>query len=156
MQHMKIVSIIGLISFLVIGFSVGYYLGYDSGLGSGQDRAVEQSVTAFAFESDVIRVFTPLAQAVVESPVTIRGEAVGNWFFEASLPVTIVDSEDNNLGVGYVMTADEWMTTDFVSFEGTVSFTALPGTNGFILLQKDNPSGIPDLDDERRMPVRFK
>ena len=40
---------------------------------------------------NLIRVFSPVENQEITSPLTIEGEAVGNWFFEASFPVFLVN-----------------------------------------------------------------
>ena len=49
------------------------------------------------------------------------------------------------------------MTTEFVPFTSTVTFTApAAGTAGTLVLTKDNPSALPEFDDERRIPIVFR
>jgi hypothetical protein len=153
MQPKKIIT---LAVTLFLGVAIGFYIGYGVGYERNNDGDTMDDADKYVFESDVIKVTSPLSNSVISSPVTIKGEAVGNWFFEANLPIRITDNQGNQLGQGFAMTADEWMTTDFVSFEGTVSFDVRGNTEGYILLQKDNPSGLSEHNDERKMPIRFK
>jgi spore germination protein GerM len=53
------------------------------------------------------------------------------------------------------MTAEEWMTEEYVPFEATLSFNPPQTETGTLILSKDNPSGLPEHDDELRIPVRF-
>ena len=47
------------------------------------------------------------------------------------------------------------MTKDFVPFKAELEFS-LPSTEtGVLILEKDNPSGLPENDDELRIPIRF-
>jgi hypothetical protein len=49
------------------------------------------------------------------------------------------------------------MTTGYVPFEGTLEFTNTEyGDYGFLILQKDNPSGLPENDDAVEFKVLFK
>ena len=41
--------------------------------------------------ANLIRLETPLPNSTITSPLNIRGEARGVWFFEASFPVKIFD-----------------------------------------------------------------
>jgi hypothetical protein len=77
---------------------------------------------------------------------TVRGEARGNWFFEASFPLQVRDPNNTLVGQGIAMTTDNWMTTEFVSFEGKVIVENYSGPADLVLL-KDNPSGLPENDD---------
>lgn len=103
----------------------------------------------------LIRVTSPLAGATISSPVTITGEARGNWYFEASFPVKILDANGKELGVSYAQAQGEWMTTDFVPFRSTLTFSTPTTPTGTLVLEKDNPSGLPENADEIRIPVKF-
>ena len=102
-----------------------------------------------------IRVTVPLPNATVGSPLTIRGEARGNWYFEASFPVRLRDGNGKELAVAPAQAQGEWMTTEFVPFEVTLTFTAPETETGTLILEKDNPSGLPEHDASISIPVRF-
>src|SRR3989338_9226678 len=53
---------------------------------------------------DLIKVASPRANDLVTSPLLIKGEARGNWYFEASFPVNLFDEngEIAPLGPGWV------------------------------------------------------
>lgn len=114
-----------------------------------------------AEKAGVITVSSPLPESTVSaSPVIIKGRAVGNWFFEASAPVDIVNWDGLIIGQGYV-TVDQgydWMTTEMVPFTGAVSYDAnllAPYNYGWIIMKKDNPSGEPQFDDSLEFKVFF-
>lgn len=115
---------------------------------------VAQSSSSSAIITDVI-VSTPMPNSVVTSPLMVKGKARGNWFFEASLPVVLIDENGNQVGVAPAQAMAEWMTTDFVEFETTFTFQA-DSERGFLVIRKGNPSGLPENDAEVRMPVRFR
>jgi hypothetical protein len=49
------------------------------------------------------------------------------------------------------------MTADFVPFTATLNFTKPSyGNNGFLILKKDNPSGLPEHDDALEIQVKFE
>ncbi len=103
----------------------------------------------------VIQVSAPKPNAVVASPLTITGKARGTWYFEASFPVKIYDGYGRLLGSVPAQALSDWMTEDFVPFEAKLSF-AVPSTDsGTLVLEKDNPSGLPENADELRIPVKF-
>lgn len=104
---------------------------------------------------DLIRVTAPLPESVVTSPLTIRGEARGTWYFEASFPVSVIDGTGAVIGQGIAQAKGEWMTTEFVPFEATIDFTAPPTGTGAVILSKDNPSGLPENDAQIIIPIRF-
>lgn len=98
---------------------------------------------------DLIVIDSPLVGESVSSPITVSGKARGNWYFEASFPIDVVDVDGNLLGQGYATAEGEWMTSEYVPFKGTVNFKA-PITSSStirIVFKKDNPSGLPENDD---------
>ena len=101
-----------------------------------------------------IHVSEPDANTVVSSPLTVRGEARGTWYFEASFPVRLLDSSGNELAVAPAQAQDDWMTIDFVPFEVTLTYTTTSAT-GSLVLEKDNPSGEPQNAASIVIPVRF-
>ncbi|HBD05097.1 TPA: hypothetical protein DCZ32_01410 [Candidatus Uhrbacteria bacterium] len=107
-------------------------------------------------KSNLIRVFDIEQYSKIESPLIVSGEARGYWFFEASFPVRVIDSDEKELGVGIAQAKSEWMTQDFVPFEVTIEFVKPETEIGWIVLEKDNPSGLPENADELRVPVRFR
>jgi len=107
-------------------------------------------------QTDDVVLYTPSRNANISSPLTISGKARGSWFFEASFPISLLDSEGNILGQGIAQAQGDWMTSDYVPFTATITFTAdsqITNTVGTLVLQKDNPSGLPEHDDSLRVPV---
>lgn len=111
--------------------------------------------TSTPTSTEPVVVFSPQVNAVITSPVTISGQARGLWFFEASFPVKIVDANGQLLGIAPAQAQADWMTEDFVPFQTIVEFTQPSTSSGFIVLAKDNPSGLPEHDAEIRLPIRF-
>jgi len=105
---------------------------------------------------NLIRINNPRPNDLVESPLFIKGEARGFWFFEADFPVKLFDGNGFLLGITPAQAQGDWMTEDFVSFQTTLLF-AVPSTpKGRLILEKDNPSGLPEQADELIIPVYFK
>lgn len=105
---------------------------------------------------DLIRVDSPRPNTLVSSPLKITGQARGTWFFEASFPARILDSNGVELGVVPVQALGEWMTTDFVSFSTELKFDAPQTKTGKLILEKDNPSGLPENNDSLIVPIKFE
>ena len=105
---------------------------------------------------DLIRVTAPLPNSRISSPLTIKGEARGNWYFEASFPVKLLDGNGNQIAIIPAQAQGEWMTRDYVPFEITLIFNQPNAPTGTLVLEKDNPSGLPEHADEFRIPVRFR
>jgi hypothetical protein len=106
-------------------------------------------------KSDLIRVRAPQAGATVASPLQVTGEARGTWYFEADFPITLLDAEDRVLAQSHAQAQGEWMTQDFVPFAGELRFEAPATSTGTLVIEKANPSGLPEHADELRLPVRF-
>lgn len=105
--------------------------------------------------SDLIRVETPRSGDAVASPLRIRGEARGNWYFEANFPIRLFDANGKELAVLPVQAQGDWMTTNFVPFDAIMKFPDPETETGTLVLEKDNPSGLPEYAAELRIPVRF-
>jgi uncharacterized protein YkuJ len=103
-----------------------------------------------------VSVDNPEANAIVTSPLTISGEARGTWFFEASFPVELRDGGGNVIASGIVQAQTEWMVESFVPFYLQLTFSDPETATGSLALIKDNPSGLPENDDEIIIPVRFE
>ncbi len=117
----------------------------------GDDKDM-QSVNS---EKEVI-VSNVIPDQAISSPLSILGWAKGNWFFEANLPIKIVD-ENNNIILAHFGTAQgDWMTSEMVPFKSTLDFKSGEAVKGYLVISKDNPSGLPENDASFKIPVRFK
>lgn len=105
---------------------------------------------------DLIKVSSPQPNMVVKSPLVVKGEARGNWYFEASFPVHLFDDDGKELAVAPAQAQGEWMTMDFVPFEVTLNFDKPKTSTGTLVLKKDNASGLPEYDDSISIPVKFQ
>lgn len=111
-----------------------------------------------AEKSERIVMISPQPLESISSPVTVTGQARGNWFFEASFPVVIVNWDGLIIGEGFATADGDWMTTEFVPYTAEVYFSPDPNAysqNGAIILQRDNPSGLPEYDEALEIPVVF-
>lgn len=104
---------------------------------------------------DLIHVTAPLANVFVQSPLIVKGEARGNWYFEASFPVKIFDSTGKQLGVVVAQAQGDWITTNFVPFQATLNFEKPTTETGTVVFIKDNPSGLAANDASVVIPVYF-
>ncbi|MDP2668381.1 MAG: Gmad2 immunoglobulin-like domain-containing protein [bacterium] len=107
-------------------------------------------------KADLIQLESPRPNEIVRSPLVLLGQARGNWFFEASFPVFLVNWDGLIIAQGIATAKSEWMTADFVPFEATLEFTADKNAyspRGALILRKDNPSGLPEHDDALEIPV---
>lgn len=107
-------------------------------------------------ENAEVIISAPTWGQTVNSPMTVTGRAKGNWFFEANLPVRLEDQNGKVLAQKGAQADGEWMTTDYVSFSVVLEF-AQPSTEyGRLVIEKDNPSGLPQNDASYAIPIRFR
>ena len=109
-----------------------------------------------ASKPDLIKVENVKPNQLVRSPLVVRGEARGYWFFEASFPVKLYDGDGNLLAVKPAQAKSDWMTENFVPFEVTLEFSSPDTEIGTLVLEKDNPSGLPEHADSISIPVKFR
>jgi hypothetical protein len=102
---------------------------------------------------DLIRVDSPRPNQTIQSPILIKGEARGYWFFEATFPIKLIDENGEIIASYYAQTKNEWMTEDFVSFGAELDFEIADTQKGTLVLEKSNPSDLPENYDELRIPV---
>lgn len=125
---------------------------------AGQTWVPPAPLTATSTIERLPRVSYPQPDQVVLSPLTVTGEAPGNWFFEASLPVKLLDASGQQLAVAPAQAQGDWMTTNYVPFQATLTFatsTVASSTIGTLIIAKDNPSGLPENDQQMAIPIRF-
>jgi hypothetical protein len=106
-------------------------------------------------KTDMIEVDAPLPSALVSSPLVVTGRARGGWYFEASFPVKLIDANGKVLAEGPAQAQGDWMTSEFVPFKITLTFSKPSTQTGTLILHNDNPSGLPQNDKEVRIPVTF-
>ncbi len=98
---------------------------------------------------------SPQPHQAISTPLTVTGKAKGHWFFEANAVLRLLDAQQREIASGTVQALGDWMTDDFVDFEGQIRFLSPASGTGILVLQNDNPSGLPDNQKEFRVPVRF-
>lgn len=107
-------------------------------------------------KTDLIVVDTPQADAVITSPLEIRGMARGTWFFEATFPIVLVNWDGLIIAEGYATATEDWMTEDFVPFTADIEFeTPTLYPQGALILQKSNPSDLPENDNALEIPINY-
>jgi hypothetical protein len=103
-----------------------------------------------------ISIDQPAWREKITSPLTISGRAVGNWYFEASFPIKLMDSNNQVLATTIAQAQGDWMTTDLVDFTASLTFPTQPaGSQGTLVFEKDNPSGLPANADSYSVNVKF-
>jgi hypothetical protein len=111
--------------------------------------------TATSTISNLIKVTEPTSKAVVQSPLKITGSARGQWYFEASFPLELVDANGKVIAEAPAQAKGSWMTTNFVPFEASLTFTKPTTKTGILRLMNSNASGDPERDLKLEIPVTF-
>lgn len=164
---------------LVLGTAVLVWMGVKKaeevapGFSLGESEETDEAKqTTYQSEKGVELIVTsPTKDSVVTSPLLITGEAPGFWYFEATFPLVLVNWDGLIIAEGYATAQGEWMTRELVPFTATLEFTdVLPLTEGIedlsqvqdfmkkgaLILQRDNPSGLPQNDDAVEIPIILK
>lgn len=125
---------------------------------SGDETAApstEDAVNVEESEETGIKITSPQANSVISFPLTITGEAKGPWYFEASFTVRLVDSDGTVLAETYAQALDDWMQEGFVAFEAKIEDADPNTSNGKLVFEKVNMSGLPENDFSVEVPVKF-
>ena len=103
-----------------------------------------------------IEINSPVPGATISSPLVLTGSARGTWYFEASFPVKLYNSQGVLIAQTPAQAQGEWMTTNFVPFSATLVFNN-PGTpTGMLVFEKDNPSGLPEHAASVSFEIKFQ
>jgi hypothetical protein len=105
----------------------------------------------------------PQPDQKVSSPLTVTGQAPGTWFFEAEFSVVLTDWDGKIIAEAQAQAQESWMTEELVDFEAQIEFEK-PFTEGdpdymkrgSLILQKANPSGLPENDAAKETTVFFE
>ena len=141
---------------LIVGFLI--YLGFSSK--NIDNIVVEQpivvvevaEITYMNASADLIVPELPFPGAVTGKEFSVIGTARGNWYFEASFPIDVLDKDGNILVQTYATAQGEWMTTDFVPFKGEVKVPETYTGPATLVLKYSNASGEPERDASISFP----
>ncbi len=89
---------------------------------------------------DLIFVTDPSPNEKISKQFKLLGQAKGFWYFEASFPVEVYDSNNNLIFQTFAKAQSDWMTEDFVPFVSDINIANYQGEIK-VVLKRDNPSG---------------
>lgn len=115
-----------------------------------------EKVTYTNSSADMIVVELPYPGAVTGKEFSVIGKARGTWFFEASFPIEVLDSNSKTLAIAIAQAEGDWMTQDFVPFKTTVKIPESYTGMATLVLKKDNPSGLPENDASISFPITIE
>lgn len=116
---------------------------------------VAPSITYINSSKEKIVIDTPFPGAVTGKEFEIRGKAAG-WYFEASFPVKVLDKDGKVLWQGPAQAQGDWMTSEFVPFKVTAKVPDSYIGPATLVLEKDNPSGMPENDASASFPFTIE
>ncbi len=157
-MHRINMTLVFFLIFTIISSVVAYKIvmsGYDSYENTYSESYLSGKYNLDNQHADLIKISYPKINQIITSPLTAKGEARGNWYFEASFPVHLYDANNIEIAVAPAQAQGDWMTTNFVPFQVTLNFNIPATQTGTLVFKKDNPSGDPNLDDSISIPVKF-
>lgn len=117
----------------------------------------QPKITYVNATSDNLVAENPFPGAVVGKEFIATGKARGNWYFEASFPITVLDKDGNQLFQTYATAQGEWMTTEFVPFKSQpIKIPANYIGPATIVFHNDNASGLPENDKSVSFPITIE
>lgn len=102
--------------------------------------------------ADMIKVELPYPGAVTAKKFNVIGTARGNWFFEATFSLKVLDKNGKVLAIAIAHAQDDWTTTEFVPFVAEVKVPETYIGPATLVLSKDNPSGLAKNDASISFP----
>ncbi|TAJ14197.1 hypothetical protein EPO56_02365 [Patescibacteria group bacterium] len=119
------------------------------------ESQVSEVPTYVNASADDIVVTTPTPGSDTQVPIMIKGQARGMWYFEASFPIRILDSNGLVIGQGIATAEGDWMTESFVPFTASIALTSAYTGIATLVLDKDNPSGDAIRDASVSLPINI-
>ncbi len=107
-------------------------------------------------EKEGILISSPKNNEKVKNPFKIEGQAKGFWFFESEFTAELYDTNNNSLGRAILTAKGNWMTENFVPFEGKLNFSKPSTSSGILRFLNSNPSGISEQQRIFEIPVQFE
>ena len=115
-----------------------------------------QPTTFYDSEKGVrVEVTSPTANTTVSSPLNVSGSVPGNWSFEASFPVVLLDANRKVIVQEPATLSGDWMTEELVPFMAMLQFSGVSTKTGYLVLERNNASGLPENDDRVEIPIKF-
>lgn len=106
--------------------------------------------------TDEIQIASPRPNEKVRTPLKIIGKARGSWFFEGILNAEIYDLTNKRLGQAILTARGEWMTEEFVEFQGEIDLARPENPKGRLVIKNANPSGLEENQKELIIPIVFE
>ncbi|MBI2103651.1 hypothetical protein HYT59_01460 [Candidatus Woesebacteria bacterium] len=101
-------------------------------------------------------IYSPTSNSKVTSPLTIKGRVPAGWMFEGVAQVKLLDTNRNVIAQAPAeeVTPGAWTDEEPDKFKSTLTFTTT-AKSGHLVIEADNPSGLPENDKSYQIPVKF-
>lgn len=96
-----------------------------------------------------------LSKPYLTGPAKVTGSMPSSWYFEASAFLVLKDANEKILYEGPLKAEGEWTKPGLIPFEANLIFDTPSTATGFLVLQNDNPSGIPENQMSETYQVTF-
>lgn len=100
-----------------------------------------------------VTVSSPAAGATVGQTFSVTGIAPNNWYFEAVLPIQVVDAGGTVIASTPGQAQSDWMVEGPVAFAATITLSSAYSGPANLIIKRDNPSGLPQNDAEIIVPI---
>src|SRR5436190_16083231 len=125
---------------------------------SKQKKKYDQLNETYSYTSKKgleLKVFHPLSNERVSSPIIVIGEVPGNWSFEASFPIQFLDKKGKIIAQTTAQVLGDWQTDQLVPFSAKVEYKLEGHGPGSIILKKANQSDKPGNEDSVVVSVTY-
>ncbi len=97
-------------------------------------------------------------EEIIGEVINIKGAIPGNWYFEGNATFKMLDTNTyKEVAFGNIQALSDWMTTQKVPFEISVSKQSLNYTGDItVIISSDNPEGDEKKTKRIYLPIRVK
>ncbi len=127
----------------------------NSQITSSKNHSLQPNYSYTSLKGVSIKLYTPLSGSKVSNPIAVVGEVPGNWSFEATFPVQLIDSSGKIISQQPAQLLGDWETDQLVPFSVKIVYSTPETGTGKLVLQKDNPSGLENNSDSITIPITF-
>ncbi len=117
---------------------------------------IVEKITYNNASADMITIELPTPGAVTGKIFSVIGKARGMWFFEASFPIEVLDTNGKVLVQTVAQAQSDWMTKEFVPYKADIKIPSSYIGKATLLLKKDNPSGLPEKEASLSVPFTIE
>lgn len=117
------------------------------------------SISEQATIDNLIELETLQPGQTISSPLQVSGRARGPWYFEGTFSVRLADSASSTIAEALAEAQSTWMTEEWVDFVADLEFDSADvesSAQGYVVLEKANPSGLPQMSQSLVVPVYFQ